>query len=457
MADGEAEHGLTPVTVTPTRRPPEAPRRDPPDKGMIAFWVVFIAFAVVNLVHRGRIAFARDVSQITDLSLDLTVSDFESFYRAALRMAEGLDMYFPDWARTEMPAKKGPFFELLLQPLLPLGPAMAEMVFGALSFAVLGLTLVVARPVLQRIEPATRSRWLPVAAFAMLVPFVHLATRYTQLAPLLVFLFFAGLYLLTTGRPFLGGLVWSLSIAIQITPIVLLPLLVWKGAWRALGGMLVGLALTTGAVLVHQGVGRGIGQFHGLYAGLSQDTALHTYHERFQGVPSMIMATIAPTYEGGIESGAQDVGWNGVRNFLGSTNLIDYQDLLLALATLLILATCALACRRRSDYGDARRWLGETGLVLLAMLLISPHTWKHYFWWLSPALMLALLEWRASRRVWAIGFVAVVLLTQTLPHYATLPEVWAYTYGVFHGYGIGLVLLFAILAAHLWSSRASVD
>ncbi len=99
---------------------------------------------------------------------------------------------------------------------------------------------------------------MPVAAFAMLVPFVHLATRYTQLAPLLVFLFFAGLHMLITGRRFLGGLLWSIPIAIQITPIVLLPLLVWKSAWRALGGMLVGLALTTGAVLVHQGVGRGI-------------------------------------------------------------------------------------------------------------------------------------------------------------------------------------------------------
>ena len=106
MTDGEAEHGRLPVTMTPTGRPPEEPRRDPPDKGMIAFWVAFIAFAVINLVHRGRHVFTRDASQITDLSLDLTVSDFESFYRAALRMSEGLDMYFPDWARTEMPAKK---------------------------------------------------------------------------------------------------------------------------------------------------------------------------------------------------------------------------------------------------------------------------------------------------------------------------------------------------------------
>ena len=59
-----------------------------------------------------------------------------------------------------------------------------------------------------------------------------------------------------------------------------------------------------------------------------------------------------------------------------------------------------------------------------------------------------LLEWRASRRIWALGFVATALLTQTLPHRAILPKVWAHTYGVFHGYGIGLVLFAEALSRH---------
>src|SRR5207248_3261392 len=59
----------------------------------------------------------------------------------------------------------------------------------------------------------------------------------------ILFLVTAGLYAFHRGRQAGGGLLLALAMACKVTPALFVPYLVWKRAWRALGGCALGLVL----------------------------------------------------------------------------------------------------------------------------------------------------------------------------------------------------------------------
>lgn len=418
---------------------------------IVVLWIAYLAFASYHLVRTTRAVLGRDPAQLADLGQDFEIRDFEGFWRCALRMQKGEVMYFPHTGeRLEMPSKHGPFFELLMRPLLPLGAAWAEIVFAALSLVLLAATLPLVQRVLDRAAGGPQPRWLPWLVLLAACPFVHLAATYSQTVFLMVFLWVLGL-LAFEKRPFLAGVLFALPAAIKLLPLAVLPWLVWRRSWRAAAGMTLGLVATTAAVVVDQGPALAQRQAEAYVHMLRVDPVYETYHERFQSLAPLVLGTITPRYETGLASSTQRIDWNGRRNFLGSEGLMAHGHEVVLGASALLAALCAFACwpRGRDSF---RKRLGEAGLVLMAMLLLTPHTWKHYFWWHVPALAFALLE-ATQRRTWALWFCAIYALTQSLPHRGLLPTTWAQAFHVFHGLAAGQLVLCGLLAMRLARSE----
>lgn len=431
--------------------------------GIAVFWLAFSVWAVTTTVRTARSSFEREEAfgpVIHDTSTSPKVNDFEGFWRCALRLSRGEIAYFPHTLeRVEMPSKHGPFFETCLTVTVPLGPAGAAIAFQILSMVLLAASLALGQRMVAEMRGGSErplSPWTAPIAFFLLIPFVHLAGKYNQTVFLMVFLFLWGLRLLPR-HPVLAGAILALPGAIKLLPLVIGPWLLWKREVRAFAGWIVGLLLSFVPLFAHQGLDRGLEQLDAYQHMILADTSFEEYHERFQGLPSLVNGTVADQYSSTLESDAQELDWDGVRNFLPALYPIR-GPLVLAACSLLVLG-CMLVCRRR-ETEHPRRWLGEAGLVLMAMLLLTPHTFKHYMWWQFPAVLFACAEWQdRSRRPWATAFLAVILLAETLPHRGTLgfaPIAWQ-TLHVFHIFAIGGTLAFTFLALRLWRRRRDAE
>ncbi len=426
---------------------------------LLLFWLAFVLYAGVSLRRTAKDAFSRDEAALLDTQKDLKINDFEGFYRAALRMSRREVMYFPNTKdREEMPSKHGPFFETLLLPLVPLGPAWAAILFQLLSFAALAGSLLLGQRYAQSYAESTwhksLSPWTSIGGLVLLIPFVHLAVRYNQSVFLMVFLTLLGLRNLQK-RPLLGGLFLALPGVIKLLPLVLGPWLFWKKEFRPGLGWLLGIVLSFIPFFLHQGWDLGLRQLQSYEHMILVDSSFGAYHERFQGLPALINGTLVEDYAPDMDSAAQKHNWQGVRNFLGKTPLAPYRKEIALFACALIVLLCAFACRRHHPETPARR-LGELGLVLMAMLLISPHTWKHYLWWYFPAVLYATTAIQSPSprdRRFAKTFLLIVLITLSLPHRSLFPGILWQTWHVFHGFALGGTLAFLVLALHLNRTR----
>lgn len=417
-----------------------------------AFWLAFAIFAIALTARNVRKCYAKDQAALCNTAVEMDVSDFECFYRGALRMRRGEVMYWPDPAtgEREMPTMLPPFQQLLLVPLTWLPPWIAELVYSLVVWILLAAALPLGHRLLERARGAAVSHWLPKIAFLLLIPFVNVLGRYNQTASFLVAPLLLGLCMLPK-RALLGGALLALPAALKVLPVVFLPWLLFKRAWRASLGFVLCLALTCGAFVLHQGPELAGRQFDAYVATLRADKGFEKYNERYQGFPNAVRATIAPVYDGQIESKAQELGWDGVRNFLASEWLYDKAQIVVLLLCALLVLGCAVATRSAWPDSDRRR-LGEAGLIAITMLLISPHTWKHYYWWVFVPLLFVLLEAREGRR-WAKFAIVATLLTMTLPHRSLMPYVWMWAH-VFHVPVLGLLVLWTLLTVRLARQRA---
>jgi len=426
-------------------------RRRWPD---VTFWFAFCVLAIAISVRNVRKNYKKDQVAMQDTSSYFDVSDFECFYRGALRMRRGELMYYPNYGtrKEEMYTALPPFQQLLLVPLTYLRPWHAEIVYSIVSWALLAFTLLLAGRLVNRVRGSPVSPWVTRGAFLLLIPFVALVGRYNQTGFFLVFPIVLGLLLLPR-RAMLGGAVLALPAALKLLPIVVLPWLLWKRAWRASIGFVLCLIATTAAFYVYQGPELANREIRAYVEKLKLDRGFEDYNERYQGMPNMIRATITPKYESTLNSKAQEMNWDGVRNFLPSKFLTEHSNIVILLACGIIALGCALATRRRWPDTDRRR-LAEIGLVLVAMLLISPHTWKHYYWYAFPAVLFVLLE-ATERKKWAYVALAGIVVLMTLPHRSGMPYLWMY-FHVFHSMVWGLIVVWACLVYHLARQRAAV-
>jgi Glycosyltransferase family 87 len=336
-----------------------------------------------------------------------------------------------------------------------MGPRWAALIWHFLSLVLIAGTLWLgqglARNVLGRESPV----WLPFVGFFLLIPFLHLAARYNQTVFLMVFLTMLALRLIER-RPLLAGVLLALPGAIKLLPLVLGPWLLWKRQGRVFAGWVIGLVLSMLPFFVILGPELATHQLQAYVHMIGEDSSFASYHERFKGMPSLVHGTVVEDYTPEMSSDPHVARWKGVRNFLGFEPFTSWAQGIVILLSLVLVLGCAAVCRWKKPE-TLRRWLGEIGLVLLAMLLLSPHTWGHYLWWLYPITLFASIEWvEPRRRGWAKTFLLVLLVMLTIPHRGLLgfaPILWQ-AWAVFHGVTIGMILLYVLQARRLWRGRS---
>lgn len=218
----------------------------------------------------------------------------------------------------------------------------------------------------------------------------------------IAFLVTATLSLYCKRWDFSAGLVLALAIACKVTPGLFLPYFVWKQAWKAVAGTLVGLALwlvvVPGAVL-GQEYNRTLltGWFDTMVKPFVVDGKVTSEHAN-QSIPGLLfrLFTTEPSF---LEYDEDDRAVASDFHNVASLS----PDAVRTLSKLPMLAFAVAVvwlCRwpsHRADVPRAGPWLAaEFSLVILGMLLFSERTWKHH----ATALIVpfAVLAWAATAK-----------------------------------------------------------
>lgn len=200
----------------------------------------------------------------------------------------------------------------------------------------------------------------------------------------IAFLVLGALALFTARRDFAAGVVLALAIACKVTPALFLPYFVWKRAWRAVAGTLVGLALW---LLIVPGTALGWSRNVELL-GSWFDTMVKpfvvegkvTSEHANQSIPGLTfrLLTAEPSfldYDEDDKPVASD--YHNVASLApGQAQLIVKG--LMGLFAVAIVALCRWPTHRAGVPRAGPLLMAEFALVLLGMLLFSERTWKHH-------------------------------------------------------------------------------
>jgi hypothetical protein len=227
---------------------------------------------------------------------------------------------------------------------------------------------------------------------AVLVPFLMTARlfqehlQHTQINAQVLFLVLLAFHLFRARREAWGGLSLAIAASTKAVPILLLPYLAYKRAWKALGWTMAFLIVLNvalpGAVF---GPSRAVEQWRTWRAVAGRETADPTPHFMNQSFPAALkrLATDAGS--------ARDPIHYAVVNWSEETVRATF-------FTLALLAALWLAWRFRRhppDWGD-RRTAAELAILLGAMVVVDPLAWKaHYVVLIVPY---TFVWWALSRR-----------------------------------------------------------
>ena len=193
---------------------------------MLALLAVFVAFSVQYSIK---------ISQDSRLGTQTRSAILRWRYQVE-ELVAGKDIYraynFPN----------PPVMTLLLVPLLPLTPLAA----GLISYYVkVLLTLASFAMVFRLVEQSGRPFpvWAKVLTVVLSLRPILGDLSHGNINLLILFLVVSALALFRGRRDLSAGVVLALAIACKLTPALFLPYLVWKRAWRALAGCVVGLVV----------------------------------------------------------------------------------------------------------------------------------------------------------------------------------------------------------------------
>lgn len=194
---------------------------------------------------------------------------------------------------------------------------------------------------------------------------------------LILFLCVLSVYAFARGRDFAAGVVMALAIACKLTPAVFVAYFVWKRAWRALAGTLVGLGLFF--VLV-PGVALGFDRnaellaswFEGMVKPFVMGGVVTTDHPN-QSLPGLLyrLLTVSPSFSDYVRDVYTPTEYHNVAALAPETVRLILKGLMGLFALGVV-----LTCHSRSRGGWAQS--AEVGLMFCGMLLFSERTWKHH-------------------------------------------------------------------------------
>ncbi len=195
----------------------------------------------------------------------------------------------------------------------------------------------------------------------------------------IAFLVLGALDLLRRRCDVLAGLVLGLAVACKVTPALFLPYLVWKRAWKAVAGCLVGLGLWLFVVPgLALGWGHNLELLTGWYDGMVRpfvvDGRVTTEHAN-QSIPGIVFRLL--TNEPSVIDYDEDDGRPVPTEFHNLTDIGPTAARLVVRGcqTAFVLAV-VLLCRSPDRRG---LWFAaECSLIVLGMLLFSERTWKHH-------------------------------------------------------------------------------
>lgn len=172
------------------------------------------------------------------------------------------------------------------------------------------------------------------------------------------------LYYLNHGRDILGGVIFSMSILLKPFAIALIPLMIWRGKWKTLGGFLLGVLLINIFSLALFGLSSTISQFTG------------------------VASFVTPS---GLSIGLTVQNLNGLfgRATTGISESIGYILYLAAAGLVGIVTATAILLKP-----DRRHFEIEAALLIAATHLIVPGTWYHHLTMLIIVLAFVIVYWK---------------------------------------------------------------
>jgi Glycosyltransferase family 87 len=232
---------------------------------------------------------------------------------------------------------------------------------------------------------------LAFGSSAVLVPFLMSARlfqehlQHTQINAQVLFLVLWAFLLFRRRREVWGGLALALAASTKAVPVLLLPYLAYKRAWKAFGwtaAFLVGLNVVLPGVVF--GPARALAQWRTWRVVAARETADPTPHFMNQSFPAALKRLTTAV------GSARDPIHYAMVDWSGAT----VRAVFVALA---LLAALWLAWQFRSHPGDwsDRRTAAELAILLGAMVVVDPLAWKaHYVVLIVPY---AFVWWALSR------------------------------------------------------------
>lgn len=358
-----------------------------------ALLALVVLFLWWNMVRR---ALAGPSSQI---------NDFIRFSRDLL--FEGRNVYV-EYEPTYTITKYPPAFAFLFAPLVPLPMAIAASIWFWLNLALsAGAAVLAARTVEDDAARRSRRRRV-ILPYFLAAPVVISNLETGQVNIVIVFLVCMTLLLHRQGKDLLAGGILGTVIAIKLTPALFLPYFAWKRAPRVLAGAAAGLVLWWGAApLLAFGTGFYAevmrGWLESVVPFLAEGTraeGIGGFRHTNQSLSAAVVRFLTETPAGG--------GREGLTVNVVSLGLETARWIVRGLSVAIVLFL-AWICRRPTDAerpfaaGNPLRYGLECGLVMIAMLFLSPISWiNHYVILIFP--YAAAVAWLSSRPETAPGW-----------------------------------------------------
>lgn len=262
------------------------------------------------------------------------------------------------------------------------------------------------------------ARHLALGSALVIVPFLLTARlfqehlQHTQINAQVLFLVLLAFRLFSRGRTVQGGLSLAVAASTKAVPVLLLPYLCYKRAWRELGwtvAFLVALNVALPAVVF--GPGRALAAWHTWRAVAARETANPTPHFMNQSFPAALkrLLTAAGSARDPLHYAIVDWPHKAV------------QGTFVACAVLAALILAWRFRRHSRDWTDPRV-AAELAILLGAMVVVDPLAWKaHYVVLIVPATF----AWWGLRRLpqensgrawrWALWWGSFACITLSAP------------------------------------------
>lgn len=344
------------------------------------------------------------------------------YMKAAERLVQGEEIYRPD----DPPAfTYPPFFALPQTLLVPLEPSVRRYVW---CFANLELLAVILWIVTQAVRPTYRRfsvekgppAWVAILLIAILSGrFVISPIEYESHDQIIFLLMLLAAVAMGRAHDGRAGVFGGLATACKATPLLLLPVLAWQRRFRGAILMVAAMALATflpdllfpspdGRPWVWHWYEKFVSKV-GVGAAPDAAGAWSAWNQLNQSLAGTLYRLATP-----IESEGSRINvclWQLEAGQLRALTI----SLQLAIVGFLAWAT-RLRVAKDSDLDPGWIALGQVGMVLCAMLLLSPMSSSQHFCVLLVPVTVCVVHWLYVRRDWTMGLaLAAVFVLGALP------------------------------------------